>query len=220
MNRIARHLSGAIERSRLHDKSFAIISNNCWGYELYNALGREYNTPFVGVFFFAECYLRLLEDFETYLDADVAFITTSRHSPGPFNYPIGVLRGEIEIHFLHYSRQEEALGVWKRRVARLRKAVDAGVPLFVKFCDRYNCTSGHIARFHALPFENKLSLGINALDTSTHLCQPELKDAGGDFVVDGVTLYWKRYHYFDVCEWIGTGKVRQSLISRSLALIS
>jgi uncharacterized protein (DUF1919 family) len=220
MNKIAKHVSIAIERSRLHDKAFAIISNNCWGYELYNALGREYNTPFVGIFFFAECYLQLLEDFETYIGADLKFIRASRHSPGPFNYPIGLLRGKIEIHFLHYSREDEALGVWKRRVARLRKAIDADVPLFVKFCDRYNCTNDHMARFHELPFANKISIGINAFDASHHLFQPELKDAAGDFVVDGVTLYWKRYRYFDVSEWIATGKVRQSLTSRSLALIS
>lgn len=220
MNKITHHISSAIERARLHDKTFAIISNNCWGYELYNALGREYNTPFVGIFFFAECYLQLLENFETSIDADLKFIRTSRHAPGPFNYPIGLLRGQIEIHFLHYSREEEALGVWSRRVGRLRNAIQAREPLFVKFCDRYNCTSDHMARFHALPFENKISLGINPFDASTHLCQPHLKDAAGDFVVDGVTLYWKRYHYFDVSEWIATGKVRQSPTSRSLALIS
>ncbi len=220
MNKVAQHLSGAIERSRLHDKEFAIISNNCWGYELYNALGREYNTPFVGIFFFAECYLHLLENFETYLDAGIHFIPHSRHSPGPFNYPIGLLGGEIEIHFLHYTYEEEALGVWNRRTARLKKALAANVPLFVKFCDRYHCTDDHMARFHALPFENKLSIGISPFDASTHLCRPNLKDASGDFVVDGVTLYWKRYHYFDISAWIATGKVRQSLTSRSLALIS
>jgi uncharacterized protein (DUF1919 family) len=220
MNKIAQRISSAIERSHLHDKPFAIISNNCWGYELYNALGREYNSPFVGIFFFAECYLQFLENFDTYLDADLQFIRTSRHSPGPFNYPIGLLRGQVEIHFLHYTREEEALGVWNRRVARLREAIRARVPLFVKFCDRYHCTNNHMARFHALPFENKISIGIKPFDAHTHLCQPNLKDAGGDFVVDGVTLYWKRYHYFDVSAWIATGEVRQSLASRSLAMIS
>ena len=217
MNKIAKHISIAIERFRLNNKAFVLISNNCWGYELYNVLGRKYNTPFVGLFLFSECYIQFLENFETCINSEIKFSKTSKYEIGAPNYPIGMLCGYIEIHFVHYSSEREALEKWNRRIARLRKAMRSNVPLFVKFCDRDGCTNNHIARFCAIPFENKMSIGVNA---SSHLYQPKLKDSKGSFVVDGVKLYKKRYHYFDISDWILSGKVHQSLTSICLALIS
>jgi uncharacterized protein (DUF1919 family) len=220
MNQIAKKIIFSIERSRLNNKDFVLISNNCWGYELYNALGREYNTPFVGLFLFPECYIQFLENFETFINDEIKFTKTSKYKSGTSNYPIGMLCGKIEIHFLHYSSENEAFEKWNRRTARLRKAMLLNVPLFVKFCDRDGCTNDHITRFHSLPFENKISIGVNRFNASNHLYQPKLKDSAGNFVIDGVLLYRKRYQYFDVSEWISSGKVCQSLISRCLALIS
>ena len=105
MKKITKRISNAIERSRLHDKNFIIISNNCWGYEIYKVLGREYNTPFVGLFLFPEGYIKLLENFENCMNSELEFTSTSRYILGTTNYPIGLLCGDIEIHFMHYSTE-------------------------------------------------------------------------------------------------------------------
>lgn len=220
MNKLAKRICTGVERFRLRGKRFAILSNNCWGYELYNALGREYNTPFVGLFLFPESYLALLENLETGLRSELAFTRVSRWVAGTPGYPVGVLGAGIEIHFLHYATEQEAREKWNRRTARLLRAMESGTPLFVKFCDRDGCSAEHLARFHALPFPHKLSLGIRAFGSPQHLCRPELKDPRGDFVADGVQLYDKRYHYFDIADWIARGRVRRSPSSRLLALIS
>ncbi|TVL99233.1 MAG: hypothetical protein CV087_18890 [Candidatus Brocadia sp. WS118] len=50
------------------------------------------------------------------------------------------------------------------------------IPLFLKFCDRDGSDIDHLKRFHALPFENKISIGVNSFNAKNHLCQPNMKD--------------------------------------------
>jgi uncharacterized protein (DUF1919 family) len=218
MNKIAKYISNAIERYRLKNKAFIIISNNCWGYDLYNVLGRQYNTPFVGLFLFPECYIRFLENFKTCINSEISFSKTSKYLPDTPSYPMGVLGGGIEIHFLHYSSEKEALEKWNRRIARLKEAVCSNEPIFLKFCDRDGCTTEHMSRFHSLAFENKLSIGITSFNAASHLHCPNLIDSEGNSVVDGVKLYNQRYHYFDISDWILEGKVKRSMVSRCLTL--
>lgn len=220
MRKVSKKINAIIEYSRLNNTSFVLISNNCWGYELYNVLGRKYNTPFIGLFLFPECYVRFLENFDTCINSEIKFSKISKYMPNPPSYPIGILCGFIEIHFLHYSSESEAIDKWNRRIARLRESINSNMPLFIKFCDRDGCTDDHIARFHATSFKNKISIGVNKFDTKNHLFQPKLKDSQGDFVMDGLKLYQKRYHYFDISEWISSGRVGQSLPSMLQSFIS
>jgi len=217
---IVQNIIFAIERSRLKGTAFAVISNNCWGYEIYRALRVPYNSPFVGLFLFPGCYIRLLEEFETCVKSNLRFADQSKYIGGSVNYPIGFLCNEVEIHFLHYSSKEQASEKWKRRMVRLRKAMEADKPFFVKFCDRDGCTAEHIAKFHSLPFPNKLSIGIGPFNAAGHLYQPRMKDPTGPFVLDGLKLYEKRYHYFDISYWLSKGIVCRTLLSRIFALMS
>ena len=222
MNKLANRLIVTIEKLRLKDKQFIILSNNCWGFEIYQTLARKYNTPFVGLFLFPECYIRFLENFEKFINSNIEFTKASKYMEGrtSLDYPIGLLCNDIEVHFMHYSSESEALEKWSRRMDRLRKDMENNVPMFVKFCDRNGCTKEHIVRFHALPFDNKLSIGVKPFDSVNHLYQPKMKDPQGAFVVDGLKLYRKRYHYFDVSCWLSNGRVCHSTISRILSLIS
>jgi uncharacterized protein (DUF1919 family) len=221
-NKLADKMIFKIEELRLKNKRFILLSNNCWGYEIYRALGRPYNTPFIGLFLFPECYVRFLENFEQCINSRIKFTKTSKHMKGctSLAYPIGLINNDIEIHFLHYSSEREVLEKWGRRVDRLKRDLASNVPSFVKFCNRDGCTKEHLSRFHALPFENKLSIGVNPFSSVNHLYQPNMKDAQGAFVLDGLNLYRKRYHYFDITCWLSSGGVRHSTMSRVLSLIS
>lgn len=210
----------AIERFRLKKKDFIIVSNNCWGFELYDAMRRQYNSPFVGLFLFPDCYIQLLQDFENCIKDEIKFTRESKYLGSEPRYPIGMLRDSIEIHFTHYSSEDEAREKWNRRVDRLAKDLEKNVPMFIKFCDRSGCTKEHIESFHALPFANKISIGVNPVDFENHLFALNLKDPEGEYVVDGFILYRKRYHYFDIVRWISTGKCCQTATSRILSLIS
>jgi uncharacterized protein (DUF1919 family) len=221
MTKLTNRLIATIEEWQLKDKRFVLLSNNCWGYEIYQALGRKYNTPLVGLFLFAECYIRFLEDFWNCINSTIEFTQTSKYRKESVStdYPIGLLNNGVEIHFMHYSSEREAKEKWSRRIDRLKKDVELNVPVFLKFCDRDSCTNEHLARFHALPFKNKLSIGVNPFNAVNHLYLPKMKDPKGMFVLDGLNLYRKRYQYFDISCWLSDGKVCHSAMQKILSLI-
>ena len=104
--------------------------------------------------------------------------------------------------------------------ARDSLRLEAGYPLYVKFCDRDGCQEGHIARFHATAFPNKLSIGVRPYGAINHLAMPTLAESHKEFVMNGLKLYRKRYLYFDVSHWILTGRVRRTWVSRLLSLVA
>jgi len=53
-------------RSQLKNRNFTIVSNNCWGGEVYRGFGLPYQTPFVGLFLFPACYIKLLKNLKNY----------------------------------------------------------------------------------------------------------------------------------------------------------
>ncbi len=102
------------ELRRLLHNEFVIISNNCWGGQVYQWFQKPYQTPFVGLFLYGPCYMKFLRDIDYYLASELVFIQASKYKKRPKTYPIGVL-DDIEIHFTHYKSEEEALEKWMRR---------------------------------------------------------------------------------------------------------
>lgn len=206
------------EANRLKNKSYVLVTNNCWGYELYNSTGREYNTPFIGLFLLPECYLRFLERFEYCLNAELKFTSQSKYYAQPKSYPIGVIDGDIEIHFLHYKSETEAREKWQRRVCRFKRAVADGAEIYFKLCDCEGCSPEHLARFHALPFPNKISIGLQGFNSPCHIHVPKLRNPSGTSLVDGARLFKKRYTYFDITQWLLRGKVSKTSASRIFSI--
>jgi uncharacterized protein (DUF1919 family) len=194
----------------LRNKNFVIIANNCWGAELYKWLGREYNTPFVGLFLYSPCYLTLLENFNYLISKDLVFISNSKYFNETTDYPIGCL-GDIEIHFLHYKNPEEALLKWKRRIKRMQKEPNLN-NYFFKICDRELIDLEDFYRFHKLPFKNKISFGLFDSDEKNHIKVTE--NDNKKCVPDGVTLYDISFRYLDIVKWVKTGRKTRTLFSK------
>lgn len=49
-------------KARIKNKEITIISNNCWGGFMYQSCGLQYNTPLIGLYFYAPEYIKLLKD--------------------------------------------------------------------------------------------------------------------------------------------------------------
>lgn len=84
------------DRKRLTNKDFTIISNNCWGGHVYQDLDLEYLTPFVGLYFHLPCYLKLLKNFEHYMNQQLTFTDKSIYEKADSKreenyYPLGKL---------------------------------------------------------------------------------------------------------------------------------
>jgi uncharacterized protein (DUF1919 family) len=203
-------LSIKLDQKSLGDKEFVIISNNCWGAEIYKRLNKEYNTPFVGLFLFGPDYINLLEKFDYYMSQTLKFTTISKWIDSSVRYPIGKL-DDIEIHFMHYENTDEAKSKWNRRLSRMNKIQDKNKYYF-KICDRDFTTSDLIKKFHALPFNNKISFGINKINLNAHIVLSE--NENNKCVPEGLILYKTSFKYIDIFKWIKTGEISSNWYSK------
>ncbi len=148
---LRKNLNGRV----LKNKNVSIISNNCWGGYMCQFSGIQYNSPFVGLFFYAEDYIRLLLHIDTIYKP---FVFKKREESKFYkvlsekNYPIGYWPDiDVEIHFLHFKNEKECIEKWNRRLERFDMS-----NLIVKFCDKELCTEDMINEFDRLPFLNKV----------------------------------------------------------------
>lgn len=153
------HLSrwlGRLRAMRLHSKDFTIISNNCWGGFVYQHFQLPYATPTIGLYFFADDYIRFIGDLRGHLAMPLEMIEAKDSAYaaelarlGQLDKPVGRL-GDVEIVFLHYKSAQEALEKWNRRLRRVNYD-----NLIVKFSYMNNCRDELIDQFCRMPFRNK-----------------------------------------------------------------
>ena len=150
-----------------------IISNNCFAGIIYQYLGLKYTSPTIGLYFFAKDYIKFVKNFDYYISKELKFIPywESSHrdaliKKGETYCPIGVL-GDVEIIFLHYKTESEALEKWNKRVSRINKDC-----LIFKFSEQNECTEKDIHEFANIDIPNKLFItarkydGVNSIVVS------------------------------------------------------
>lgn len=217
MKNIKKLIKKNIARACIKVKDFTIISNNCWGSHIYQVADIPYQTPFVGVFLTPECYIKLISRLRWHLLQNLIFVKNSRYAYinqmrlKQLNfYPIGLLGGEIEIHFLHYSSENEALDKWSRRVKRVSNDDSR---LFFKFCDRDGCSLEQIRAFDRASFANKVFFASKKYDgIKSSVFIPNCTEGQ---VPNGLHLSSISHRFFDAARWIrcGNGKTRLFLPS-------
>ena len=179
-------------RRKLKYKDFTIISNNCWaGTAVYQPFGLKYNTPTVGLFIMDEDYIRFLERLEWYLTQTPIFIAPqksryydriSERGTKEISYPIAVLGNDVELHFLHFHSQSEALEKWTRRCRRINfDRLIVKMSLRDSGCDMKDMH----AKFKSLPFKSKFCFSPirDFADSKEIIFVPELRTlnlVGGD----------------------------------------
>jgi uncharacterized protein (DUF1919 family) len=172
-----------------------IISNDCFGGEIYRALNVKYNTPFIGLMLMAPCYISLLKDLKYYLSQDLEFTTVSKY-PSINNlldkrgyFPIARINGDIEIQFLHYESEKDAVEKWEER----KKRMDFD-NLLVKFdYSKDYANLDLLKEFLALDFKRKLAVGAKQSDVprrSSLVAIPE-------YSTDGAVLFRLSLRYID-----------------------
>ena len=144
-------------KSRLNNTDFTIICNNCWGGYVYRRYGLPYNTPTIGLYFFAEDFCKFCENLRYYIEQPLCFISYKESKYKDLivtrkqeNVPIGKL-GDIEIVFLHYKSEEEAREKWTRRASRINYN-----NLIFKFSYMKQCSEEELKRFDALEADKKI----------------------------------------------------------------
>jgi uncharacterized protein (DUF1919 family) len=133
---------------------------------------------------------------------------SSKYLKNRVTYPIGLLGGEIEIHFMHYKTEEEAREKWNKRVKRVP---EADSELFFKFDDRDGCKREHLEAFHQLPFSNKLSFTSKPhleFDNNIHVLTKSRE------LPDAVILFRKSVKYFSLKAWLDGKGVQLTVLGK------
>lgn len=199
------------DRVRLKNTNFVLISRNCWGGQAYQWLGLPYNTPFVGLFLYGPCYMILLRDFNSYMQMDLDFIEVSKYPDAYNNHPIGLLGGDVEIHFQHYEDKAEALEKWNRRKSRML-AINKD-NFYFTICDRRGVTTSNIQEFHKMEFKNKLSFSfepIEGLSKFEHLKFIKDPSKNKGIPPNGKKRFKLSFLYFDLIHWLNEGFVTRT----------
>lgn len=184
-------LSG-FHRSLLKDKSFTIISNNCWGGICYEYFGLVKNSPTVGCFFFADDYLRFVKDLKMYMSKGIEFISIdeSLHRDWllekKITCPIGKI-GDVEIIFQHYKNSSIAKEKWERRVKRINWN-----NLIFKFSQMNECSPLHLVSFEKMSLPGKKLMFVNNPNHNFN-CGVYYPGFENDAEIDNDTFYWNRY---------------------------
>lgn len=198
-------LSG-IRRSALEDKSFTIISNNCWAGSVYRHYGLPYLSPTIGLYLFADDYITFCSQLEESLGSRLHFINVeeskhreelkARHQQ---NIPLGILNNGVEIVFLHYRSWEEACEKWNRRVERVKPD-----NIIIKFSEMNCCTLQHLEAFDNLLFKKKVCFTANEYP-HLHSCVPISRVIREGYVADDTSFYDR---YIDLTAFINNGSIR------------
>lgn len=187
---------------RRHD--FSVISNDCWAEELYQDWGIPCRTPFCGLGMGAPSFLRFISDLRRYLQEPIEFVPESRHEivnrlRKRGGWPIGLLGGDVEIYFLHYTTEKQARRAWEEgcRSVNLDR-------IAVKFTvDKDGALPEHIEEFSRLPFERKLMISKESY--------PAIPCAvrASKYVNNGAIMFRRSLRDFDCAHWLNTGEVRR-----------
>lgn len=104
----------AIDRKRLKNENFSLITPNCLAGIIYHNLRQAFRTPTINLRIgTAYDYYNFCANLKHYLSLE---ITEEHNSTEPF--PVGLL-GEIRLYFNHYKTFEEAVKKWEERKKRL-----------------------------------------------------------------------------------------------------
>ncbi|MFD0797007.1 DUF1919 domain-containing protein [Maribacter chungangensis] len=192
---------------KLTNSDFVIVSRNCWGGQVYQYLQKPYNTPFVGLFLFGPCYMKLLANFDDYMQMDMDFLSVSKYPESKNNYPIGLLN-DVEIHFQHYETEAEALEKWNRRRDRMLENRNKDNYFFM-VCDRRRINTEDLTKFHELPFKNKVSFAFYDLATkkTNHIRFLTSKHNKKNRIPNGKKRFKLTFLYFDIVHWLNSGEI-------------
>lgn len=171
-------ISVKINRIGLRERDFTIISNNCWGGDVYQMFGLEYKSPTIGLFLYESDYVQFVRDIKKYMNSELVFIDprTSKYyhklcaelGEAHVTFPIAKLL-DVEIMFLHYSSQKEAIEKWNRRKKRINYN-----KILYKISDRTDSSENIIRKFDSLPLKNKIIFSKKKYDGVNSIVVPEL----------------------------------------------
>lgn len=200
INKLMRTLVNRRNRKRLENRDFSLLCNNCNGGILCHDLGLQFRSPTVNLFFYSDHFFRFCEAFDYYIAQPLTLCENPLHKP-EIDYPVCNL-GDLELHFLHYQSFDEAKQKWDTRTARLNRE-----NLFVMWSFFDGTDEALLARFEALPFQNKVAFTEKEFPQyPSAFCIPGYEDGLGVLSLYDGLLGKRKIDRFDYVKWFNEGK--------------
>lgn len=191
--------------SLLKHKDVTIISNNCYAGLTYEYLNLPFNSPTIGLYFFAEEYIKFIKKIKYYttLPLEEMNVKDSKYYDElkklkQDDKVIGKL-DDVEIVFLHYKNFKEAKEKWERRCKRINYS-----KLIVKFNDQNLCSEKEINEFSALKYKNKICFTAKDYGFESDICLKKYSKC--DFVREDI---YNSRKYFNIIDYINNMKVEK-----------
>lgn len=112
MRKLFRFVHRRIQKERLHNHNFSIISPTCIAGVIYHELGQQFLSPTINLWMYDKDFLKFVHNLKEYLSYDLKFVHGIDETPTAYC-------GDILIHFNHYHSDEEANEKWVERKKRV-----------------------------------------------------------------------------------------------------
>lgn len=200
-------------KTKLTNKDFSIISNNCWGGGVYQKLDLPYTSPTVGAYFYVDEYIKFLSNLEYYLSLTPKIIPKEKSKYAKelselkvYRYfPIGLI-DDVEVVFLHYRSDIEAIEKWERRKKKINMS-----NLIVKFNDQNGCNEQHLIDFEKLPYKNKICFTAKEYVSCRNLSIIPQKKC--NYVKSDMRAFRKPIDMIEFINRVKTDKVKKVIIN-------
>lgn len=182
---------------RLSRKDFTVVSDDCWGGQVYSVLGLKCHSPFIGMGVRPQEYIPFLEHMRDPGALDVLDVSTRADG----HYHLLKTR-HATLHGMHYDSAAHFHHTYERRLKtilwdRLFIKVDFG---------KKDYTQEHIARWNELRLPNSVALypdipRFRALRIHNGVALP-------GWELDGAKQFHISCRHFDIFAWLDQGVVR------------
>lgn len=135
-----------IQRKRLKNRNFSIISSNCIGGIIYHRLGMQFLSPTINLWFPERDFIKFVLDLEGYLAEELVFVESK------YSHPVAQLR-DIKVYFSHYHTKDEARNAWNQRKARINFD-----NLYIVMYDRDGVTREDLLKLKDVPCKGRIVL--------------------------------------------------------------
>jgi len=201
-----REAAGRYLSRKLIPSSFTVISDDCWGGQLYRQLQIPYTTPTVGLYIEPTSYLDFVSNLQRPNAFELQFIETDK------SYPVAQTP-YATVHFMHYADESEVRGKFTRRCQRidfshLLVKIDFGKPEY---------TANDIERWNELKLPNSLAIYPPSIEHQFGHIHHGV--AIPDWTIDGAKLFNISRRYVNMHSWLTSGVVRNTALYQLMNLL-
>ena len=124
-------------------EDISFISQNCIGGVIYHDMGQKFLSPTINLYFMANDFIKFVQNLEYYLNQELIMREDTEVVTGVLD--------DIEIYFLHYHTNEDALTKWNERKNRINMD-----KIFVIKTDRDGFDDNSLEEFKKIKYNKAL----------------------------------------------------------------